>query len=204
MPRVSEEHLERRRQQILDAALRCFRRKGFHETSMQDVFAESGLSAGAVYRYFKSKDELIGALAISAVGELRGVMAEAVHADTLLTPGELVQRVATEVVARSGPDGLVPLIPQAWALAVVKPDAAEYVRVAVHGLRGLWHEYVVRMRDEGWLAPDTDTDAVAKVIIGVMAGFILQHLLVGDVDPQSFARGADQLIPVRRSPAPND
>ncbi|WP_369028857.1 TetR/AcrR family transcriptional regulator, partial [Nocardia farcinica] len=63
MPRVSEEHLERRRQQILVAAQRCFSRKGFYNTSMQDVFAESGLSAGAVYRYFKSKDELVAALA---------------------------------------------------------------------------------------------------------------------------------------------
>src|SRR3569833_792948 len=63
MPRVSDDHLERRRQQILDAARRCFLRKGFHLTSMQDVFAESGLSAGAVYRYFKSKNEIITAIA---------------------------------------------------------------------------------------------------------------------------------------------
>src|SRR3954470_18901979 len=61
MPRVSEEHLERRRRQILDAARRCFVRKGVHETSMQDIFAESGLSAGAVYRYFKSKNEIVAA-----------------------------------------------------------------------------------------------------------------------------------------------
>src|SRR5262245_48052330 len=68
MPRVSDDHLERRRQQILDAARRCFIRKGFHLTSMQDVFAESGLSAGAVYRYFKSKNEIIHAIATDTQG----------------------------------------------------------------------------------------------------------------------------------------
>ena len=67
MPRVSDEYLEQRRRQILDAAQRCFARKGFHETSMQDVFRESGLSAGAVYRYFKSKNELVVSAGASVV-----------------------------------------------------------------------------------------------------------------------------------------
>jgi AcrR family transcriptional regulator len=50
MPKVSQEHLERRRQQILEAATECFARQGFRGTSMQDIFDASGLSAGAVYR----------------------------------------------------------------------------------------------------------------------------------------------------------
>jgi AcrR family transcriptional regulator len=35
---------------------------GFHATSMQDLLREANLSAGAVYRYFKSKDEIIAAI----------------------------------------------------------------------------------------------------------------------------------------------
>ena len=52
MPKVSDAHRAARRRQILDAARRRFVRNGFHATSMQDIFAEAGLSAGAVYRYF--------------------------------------------------------------------------------------------------------------------------------------------------------
>src|SRR4030095_7236966 len=63
MPRVSRAYLERRRAQILDAAARCFAREGFHRTSMQDVVRESGLSPGALYRYFASKEDLIAAIA---------------------------------------------------------------------------------------------------------------------------------------------
>ena len=63
VPRVSEAHLAARRQQILDAARTCFLRNGFHQTSMQDVIREAGLSVGAVYRYFPSKNDLITALA---------------------------------------------------------------------------------------------------------------------------------------------
>jgi AcrR family transcriptional regulator len=63
MPRRSQEYRDARRQHILDAAKRCFVRNGFHETSMQDLFAEADLSAGAVYGYFASKDDVILAIA---------------------------------------------------------------------------------------------------------------------------------------------
>jgi len=49
---------QERRQQIMDAALACFARKGYHKTTMDDIVAESGLSKGTLYWYFRSKDEL--------------------------------------------------------------------------------------------------------------------------------------------------
>ncbi|MEV6253675.1 TetR/AcrR family transcriptional regulator [Nocardia sp. NPDC051911] len=195
MPRVSEEHLERRRQQIMDAARRCFARKGFYETSMQDVFTESGLSAGAVYRYFKSKDELITALATEATVALRIAMDEAIRRDPLPTPAELITMIAEEVVRRSGPDGPVRLAPQAWALALVHPGAAVMVRETMLAMRALWVTYAERMRDKGWLPADADVDAVAKAIIGLLPGFILQHLILGDLDPQTLALGVRTLLP---------
>jgi AcrR family transcriptional regulator len=53
---------EERRQQIMEAALACFARKGYHKTTMDDIVAESGLSKGTLYWYFKSKDELFFSL----------------------------------------------------------------------------------------------------------------------------------------------
>ena len=58
MPKVTEAHLEARRQQIVDAAWACFARKGYHPTTMQDICQESGLSPGAIYRYFASKEAI--------------------------------------------------------------------------------------------------------------------------------------------------
>lgn len=52
-----------RREQILEAALRCFARSGFHQSSMAEVCAEAKLSPGSVYRYFRSKDDIIAGLA---------------------------------------------------------------------------------------------------------------------------------------------
>ncbi|MFF2087011.1 TetR/AcrR family transcriptional regulator [Nocardia sp. NPDC058176] len=196
MPRVSAEHLERRREQILEAALRCFARKGFHETSMQDVFTESGLSAGAVYRYFTSKDEIIGALLGRTMLPLRNRLAEIIRADPPPVPAEVIRGMTTEVLARSGPNGLLRLAPQAWALATVQPEAAAPVLEAAAGVRALWREYVLRIRDLGWIPADADADALAKMLLGLMPGFILQHLLLGDVTPDDFARGIELMLPV--------
>lgn len=195
MPRVSEEHLERRRQQILDAAQSCFARKGLHTTTMQDVFTESGLSAGAVYRYFKSKDDIIAALTTEATVDLRAALTEAVYSDPLPTPPELIRTIATTIVRLSEPDGPVRLIPQAWALALTDPNIADYVRTNIGGIRRLWREYAERMRESGWLPQDTDLDAVAMALLGLLPGFILQYLILGDTDPDTFARGVEQLLP---------
>lgn len=195
MPRVSEEHLERRRQQILDAAQLCFARKGFYETSMQDIFSESGLSAGAVYRYFKSKDDIIAALATETTVELRARMTEAIRTDPPPTPAQFVSLIAEYIVSQSGPEGRVRLAPQAWALALVRPDASDYVKAAVLAMRDLWHEYAERMRDVGWLPADADTHAVATVLIGLLPGFMLQHLIIGDLEPETLARGVAILLP---------
>ena len=63
MPRVGAAYLEERRAHVLAAAARCFAREGFHRATMQDVVRESGLSPGALYRYFASKEALVAAIA---------------------------------------------------------------------------------------------------------------------------------------------
>src|SRR3972149_11455980 len=62
MPKVTEAPLEARRSQTLDAAWPCFARKGYHQATMQDICQESGLSPGAIYRYFASKEAILKAI----------------------------------------------------------------------------------------------------------------------------------------------
>src|SRR6478735_4060494 len=59
VPRVSAEHEQEVRERIVRAATRVFSERGFHRATMQDIVRASGLSVGAIYTYFKSKDELI-------------------------------------------------------------------------------------------------------------------------------------------------
>jgi AcrR family transcriptional regulator len=62
VPKISAAHEQQRRDQILAAAMACFARQGYHATSMDDVVRESGLSVGAIYTYFSSKEDLFLAL----------------------------------------------------------------------------------------------------------------------------------------------
>jgi AcrR family transcriptional regulator len=72
-PMPSDDLSEERQKQILEAAIAEFAQHGFHETRMEDIARASGLSKGAVYIYFKSKDAIIGALLRTLFAwELRG------------------------------------------------------------------------------------------------------------------------------------
>ncbi len=63
MPKLKPDTQRARRENILDAAEQCFARAGFHATSMQDICREAGVSPGALYVYFRSKEDLIAGLA---------------------------------------------------------------------------------------------------------------------------------------------
>jgi len=61
-PKVTLEHRENTRDRILDAAETLFQRRGYHETSMDEIVRKSGMSKGAIYGYFESKEDLFRSL----------------------------------------------------------------------------------------------------------------------------------------------
>ena len=194
MPRVSDEYLERRRQQILDAARRCFARQGFYETSMQDVFREAGLSAGAVYRYFKSKDELVQAISASVFDRMAAAIEGALAEEPVPGLDEIAARLAAAAQELSGDDGPARVAPPAWAAALHNPALATTVRGILGPLRAGWVKAVQRMRDDRRLPPGADADAAGAVLFALLPGFLLQHLILGDTDAATFQRGLRQLL----------
>lgn len=61
MPKVSEAHKTAVRESLIRAAIDCLEEKGYERTTTRDIMARAGLSAGAFYHYFGSKEELIAA-----------------------------------------------------------------------------------------------------------------------------------------------
>ena len=194
MPRVSDEYLERRRQQILDAARRCFARQGFYETSMQDVFREAGLSAGAVYRYFKSKDELVQAISASVFDRMAAAIEGALAEEPVPGLDEIAARLAAAAQELSGDDGPARVAPPAWAAALHNPALATTVRGILDPLRAGWVKAAQRMRDDRRLPPGADADAAGAVLFALLPGFLLQHLILGDTDAATLQRGLRQLL----------
>lgn len=193
MPRVSEDHLEQRRRQIIDAARRCFIRKGFHQTSMQDIFREADLSAGAVYRYFKSKSDIIRAIATETQGSVTREMQTMLGADPLPPLHEIVGRFAERIEAGLGADGVLRIAPQGWAEATHNPELAEIVRDLIADTRSWWAKIATRMRDAGRLPADADPEAVGATLVCLVPGFVLQRIVAGDVDAATFREGVRAL-----------
>jgi AcrR family transcriptional regulator len=195
MPRVSEAHLAARRQQILDAARRCFLRDGFHNTSMQDVIAEAGLSVGAVYRYFKSKNELITSIAEAVIGDAEEMFEELARHEPALSPTEAVDRAIHFVDLETGPEGRFRIAVLVWAEAMRDPTLAAFVADTYGRMRGHFVLLAARARDAGKLPPDADVEAVGAVLFGMVPGYALQRMLSVGPDPKGYVDGLRTLVP---------
>jgi AcrR family transcriptional regulator len=202
MPRVSEAHLAARRRQILDAARACFARNGFHATSMQDVVAESGLSIGAVYRYFKSKDDLIQAIAEEVVGMLVGQVDHLVDARPLPPLTEVMDGVLRVVETQTGPDGVVRMAIQVWGESLRNPNLSELLARVYPRIRSAFVRLAARAREEGQLPEHTDPEQAGSVLFGLVPGYFLQLILVGDINRADYLAGLDALLVAQpRSPS---
>ena len=79
-----------RRSQILEAALVCFAKRGFHQTSMHDISGEAGISVGLIYRYFENKEAVISAMADRHKEEIQQMLERARQAPSLLESLEIL------------------------------------------------------------------------------------------------------------------
>jgi len=192
VPRVSEEHLIARREQILDAARVCFLSKGLHNTSMQDLIQEAGLSVGAVYRYFKSKNEIIAAIAETVVGGVQQQIDEV--AARRLPLLDSLSAILGVVEAELGPGGMLPIALQVWAEATLDPAIGAIVKERYESLRSSIRALVVHAVESGELPPATDIDATAAVCYGFLPGFALQRLLTGIPDKETYLAGVRSLL----------
>ena len=184
-----------RREQIVAAALRCFAREGFHATTMQHVIRESGLSAGAVYRYFPSKNALVVAGASGVMAGARAALARMVDRPETVRPEDVVADLVASVLAatQDGPD-LTRVAVSVWAEALRDPELARLAGEMYGDVRDQLEALARRWVEAGTLPPDADPAAVSRTLFALVPGFILQRLLLGDVDPEHLRRGVGALL----------
>jgi AcrR family transcriptional regulator len=195
MPKVTEEHRTARKQEIVRAALRLFARQGFQATSMADIIAESGLSAGAIYGHYSSKDELIR-FAITEFLHLRGLGAAAAAEGSAIPPGEMMRRFVGNIEAEMGD---LSLLVQVWGQAVLDPTARDSTNQIVEQLQSIFADYLARWYRDGLGMDAAAADAAAlrfaPLHVGIMQGYILQSSLYTDFDREAYFAAATELRP---------
>jgi AcrR family transcriptional regulator len=193
MPKVSQAHKDARRQQILAAATRCVAAQGFHRTTMADVIGEAGLSAGAVYGYYKSKTELIRAIADSALGAAAERLEELADEPGPLSPDRVLEEYLAGALQAYG-DTSPRVAVQVWAEAARDPEVAAMASDRIRGLRRALTVLVRRCQTDGTLRRGGDPDLMAQALLGVLPGYVLQRLLDPEVTVETYVRGATQLL----------
>src|SRR5438093_8216439 len=114
-----------RRTQILDAALVCFAKRGFHQASMHDISAEAGISVGLIYRYFENKDRVISAMADRHKQEIHEILQRARQSSGLL---ESLEVLFTANCGENEPQVISAFVVDLFAEGSRNPRVAELVR----------------------------------------------------------------------------
>lgn len=194
MPKVSEAHRESRQEQILDAAVACFLRRGIRATTMAEIISESGLSAGAIYSYFGSKQELaVAAVRREAAG--RSAELDAAAQERAIPPSRILSTLSSSLEQRMA--GLV-LVVQLWGEAASDPEFREVSTSAFAELGVMFVSHLARWRQEQWQDEAPEAFAWAErmlpVLLGLAQGLILQQTLVSGFDPKGYLAGVDELF----------
>lgn len=176
---------EKRRAQIIEAAMKVFSEKGFEKARVDDIVAESGLSKGAVYWYFKSKDEIIQAafdqfFDIDQQGLRQLVNQEGTVRQRLLDYGLMMIFYVGQI------HDLLPLAYQFYAEAtrqgLMQQTFQRYFAIYADLLGELLRQGV----EQGELRP-VDKNLVATQLIAMMEGMILLWILQGpSFDAENF------------------
>jgi TetR/AcrR family transcriptional regulator, repressor for uid operon len=203
----SPDAASQRRDRILDAAERCFVRSGFHRTTMQDVAAEAGMSAGNLYRYFASKEAIVSGLAERDREQLSADFANMAGADDFLAAFEAMGR--KHLVEE--PREKAVLAVEIWSEATRNPTVSSLCCTLDGEVAASMRALFDSARRAGLISPATPVDMAVSLMLTMADGLFKRRALEPGFDGErelaiamSLFRAvfAGQIAPVSQ-PAPS-
>ena len=181
MPKVTAAHEQAVRSRIIDASLRVFAEKGYHDATMQDVVRRSGMSVGAIYTYFRGKDELFLAGCDVTNGVAMGELA-----DRLVRGRTVVDKLTIAigffldaVDGPSGAPGMASVLVSQWSRAEQEPQVRASLSRRREQLLGaaqlLLREGVATGELPAWI----DAEALAAAYLLLLDGLLLWRVEQG-------------------------
>lgn len=175
MPKVSVAHEEKRREQILGAAMACFARQGYRSTSIEDIVRESGLSVGALYTYFPSKEDIFLAIADRRTQDTLARLRELFR-----QPGPMSEKTQQAVDYFFGQleEELIPLARvgfEFWGEARTSDRLQATHLRRCDTIRQFYRWLMAEGQRTGELRADLDVDATAEVFMALNEGILMIH-----------------------------
>ena len=173
MPKISAAHEQHRREQILAAAMACFARQGYHATSMDDVVRECGLSVGAIYTYFPSKEEIFLALC-----DARSQQTLAYMSDIFRRPGPMADksREAIDYFFQHLTDEFIPLARigvEFLSEAAKSERIKERQQQRFEMVRQFYCWLLREAQARGEVRPDVDVEPAAELMMALNEGILI-------------------------------
>jgi TetR/AcrR family transcriptional repressor of uid operon len=180
MPKLKPATQAARREHILDAAEECFARSGFRGTTMQDICKAANVSAGALYLYFRSKEDLIAGIAERDRAKLAEKLSELAAAPDLLAA---LARLA-EYYGQEQPRYKRLLWVEIGAEATRNPAVERIFRATDRYVVESFASLFARAQAEGRIAPRFEPQLLAEALLTVGDGFCWRRA----VDPAHDGR----------------
>jgi AcrR family transcriptional regulator len=185
MPRITEERREARREQVLEAARACLEEHGLEAVSMEMIISRSGLSTGAVYGYFKGKDQIINAVVTEGTAQLAEDLLPVLNNPEPPPLPELVEQVLHTIADfgrhKGDIDRLVVSL-HGWSQSQSDPELKAATRASYSGLRRLFLDVVRRWQGAGTFDAAASPEGVAELLTSITLGFVAQRALAGSAD----------------------
>jgi TetR/AcrR family transcriptional regulator, repressor for uid operon len=183
-----------RRAQILDAAIVCFAKRGFHQASMHDISAEAGISVGLIYRYFANKEAVISAMADRHKREIQTVLDRAQQAPSLL---EALEVLFTAHCCETSPQIQSAFVVDLYAESARNPQMADLVRDVLQTSMDGVTDLIAHSPEAANATHGLQPHELSELIFAVARGMLMRDVL----QPQEMTaseRRARQLEVVRR------
>lgn len=178
MPKLKPETLEARREHILDAAERCFARAGFHRCTMADICSQAGVSAGALYIHFESKEALIAGIVERNRNQVAEQFAELAQApDFTAALGALGEHYAVDE-----PQYKRILNLEIAAEATRNEKIAELFLACDRFVIDGFTELIDRVAREGRISPIADPRIIAETLCVIGEGMFWRRAVDPDFD----------------------
>ena len=193
MPRLAVEARNARREHILRAALRCFARGGYYPTTVDDIAAEAGVSKGAPYVYFESKEALFQQLCDSwdcgLATRIDAALAQ-LHGQGSRSPSRVLEAIIAAVGAHvSEETDLCRVLIEARTQGAYVPAIAERVRSSHAEAEGNLKQLIEAGIACGEWPRETDPELHAQLIMATLHGLMAEwHLRPRSFSWQEMAR----------------
>lgn len=160
---------------ILQAARRLFLRQGYHATGMREIAREAGISPGAVYNHFSSKEEILEELLIR--NNLYGTMAEALSRARGGTVAELLENGFAEIMAALQDKTDFPLFVFIDVLEFQGRHIGKLASDALPKLLAFFERFYAMGADRGEMR-DVSPVLLLRTFVGmVLSSFIIENLI---------------------------